>query len=139
MASLMNDVSILYVVAVCALIIKEDKVLAMRRSQKKDAGAGLWEALSGRVDLDEEPLDTVKREILEECGLEVTVQAEPVTAYAATRLDKPMIVIVYKANYLSGAVTMSDEHDDYAWLTAAEFAERSTLTKLVEIVKWVLP
>ncbi len=138
MASLVKDASVLYVVAVCALIIKEDKVLAMRRSQKKDAGAGLWEALSGRVDLGEEPLDTVKREILEECGLEVTVQAEPVTAYSATRLDKPMIVIVYKAHYLSGAVSMSDEHDDYAWLTASEFAKRSSLTKLVDIVNTVM-
>lgn len=130
--------STFYVVAVCAVIVRNGKILAMRRSMTKDAGAGLWETLSGRVDLGEEPFDTVQREILEECGLSVKVEPQPFTVYQAKRNDKPMIVIVYRATYLSGEVQMSDEHDDFAWLSAAEFAELSTLTKLIKIVKAVL-
>jgi 8-oxo-dGTP pyrophosphatase MutT (NUDIX family) len=124
----------LYVVAVAAIIIRDGKVLAMRRATTKDAGAGLWETLSGRVPLGEEPLDAVKREILEESQLTVKVEPQPFTTYHAKRKDLPMLVIVYRAHYVSGEVILSEEHDDYAWLTPAEFARRSTLTKLVETV-----
>ena len=134
----MNEESTLYVVAVCAIIVKDNKVLSMRRSKKKDAGAGLWETLSGRVDLGEEPLECVRREIAEECGLAVEVEPHPFTVYQAKRIDKPMIVIVYKAKYLSGNVHMSDEHDSFAWLSAKEFAERSPLNKLVKAVEQAL-
>jgi 8-oxo-dGTP diphosphatase len=124
----------LYVVAVAAIILRDGKVLAMRRAATKDAGAGLWETLSGRVPLGEEPLGAVKREILEESQLTVNVEPQPFTAYQAKRKDLPMLVIVYRAHYVSGEVVLSDEHDDYAWLSPAEFAERSTLAKLVETV-----
>jgi 8-oxo-dGTP diphosphatase len=124
----------LYVVAVAAIIFREEKILAMRRAATKDAGAGLWETLSGRVPLGEEPLESVKREILEESNLTVEVEPQPFTIYQAKRKDLPMMVIVYKAKYLSGEVLMSDEHDAFDWLTPEEFAERSTLTKLVETV-----
>jgi 8-oxo-dGTP diphosphatase len=124
----------LYVVAVAAIIFREGKILAMRRAATKDAGAGLWETLSGRVLLGEEPLATVKREILEESSLGVEVEPQPFTVYQATRKNLPMMVIVYRAKYVSGKVILSDEHDAYAWLTPEEFAERSTLTKLVETV-----
>jgi 8-oxo-dGTP diphosphatase len=124
----------LYVVAVAAIILREGKVLAMRRALTKDAGAGLWETLSGRVPLGEEPLESVKREIQEECSLTVSVEEQPFTAYQAFRNTVPMIVIVYRAHYVSGEVILSEEHDAFDWLTPAEFAERSTLTKLVETV-----
>ena len=130
--------STLYVVAVAAVIIKEGKVLAMRRALTKDAGPGLWETLSGRVQFGEEPFDAVKREIAEECSLEVRLEANPYTVYQASRLDKPMMVIIYRAEYLSGEVQMSEEHDAYAWLSAAEFAKRSSLQKLVDVVAEIL-
>ncbi len=125
----------LYVVAVAAIIIRDGKILAMRRAMTKDAGAGLWETLSGRVPLGEEPLEAVKREVLEESSLTVTVEPQPFTVYQASRKDLPMIVIVYRAHYNSGEVILSEEHDAFAWLFPTEFGERSTLVKLVETVQ----
>lgn len=124
----------LFVVAVAAVIVRGGKVLAMRRAASKDAGAGLWETLSGRLEAGEDPLSAVKREIAEECGLTVAVEPRPVTVYTAERKGLPMVVVVYQARYASGEVVMSDEHDDYAWLLPAEFAARSTLQKLVAVV-----
>lgn len=124
----------LYVVAVAAVIRREGKLLAMRRAKTKDAGPGLWETLSGRVEVGETPLETASREILEECELEVRLEPRPVTCYPATRLGLPMIVIVYAADYLSGEVVLSLEHDRYDWVSPTAFAERSTLTPLVEAV-----
>jgi 8-oxo-dGTP pyrophosphatase MutT (NUDIX family) len=128
-----------WVVAVAALIYRQGKILAMRRSPRKDAGAGLWETLSGRVEPGEQPYDAVVREIQEECGLQVRVETLPVDAYLAKRNDSPMLVIVYRAEHAGGEVLLSEEHDEYRWLTPAEFAGLTTLTRLAEAVKNFTP
>lgn len=110
----------------------------MRRARTKDAGAGLWETLSGRVEAGEDPLETARREVREECGLRVAFEARPLTAYTATRLDHPMIVLVYAADYRCGEVTLSAEHDAYAWLTPEAFAARTPLAKLAAAVRLAL-
>lgn len=128
----------IHVVAVAALVVREGRVLAMRRASHNLAGPGLWETISGRVELGEEPLAAVQREITEESGLRVEVERRPFAAYAATRRGRPMIVILFRARHLSGEVRISDEHEDHAWLSADEFAERSTLGPLVEAVRCAL-
>lgn len=125
----------LYVVAVAAVILRDARVLAMRRAARKRAGPGLWETLSGRVEAGEEPAEAAAREIVEECGLEVELDPRPVTAYRALRLGRPMIVIVYRARYRAGSVTLSEEHDDFAWLTPEEFGRTSDLGPLVRAVE----
>lgn len=124
----------MFVVAVAAIIFKDSRVLAMKRSKNKDAGPGLWETLSGRIEADEEPVEALKREIDEECGLAVKVDPRPITAYSARRKGFPMVLIVYRAFYEAGDVIISDEHDEYKWVTPDEFAELSSLTRLVDVV-----
>jgi 8-oxo-dGTP diphosphatase len=128
----------LHVVAVAALVIKDRRVLAMRRAPTNLAGPGLWETLSGRVEQGEEPKAAVAREIAEECGLEVELETRPFDAYAATRRGHPMVVILYRARHVAGEVRLSPEHDAYAFLTADEFAQRSTLLPLVNVVRRAL-
>ena len=79
-----------FVLAVAAVIVRDDRVLAMRRSSAKDAGAGLWETVSGRVEADEAPLDAIAREVREETGLVVAIDPRPIDAYTARRGDAPM-------------------------------------------------
>jgi 8-oxo-dGTP diphosphatase len=122
-----------HVAAVAAVIVREGRVLAMRRAAHKP-GAGLWETLSGRLEPGEAPLDAVAREIREESGLEVVVDPRPVDSYAGRRGDAPMIVVVYRARWVAGEVRRSDEHDDHAWWTPEEFRERSSLTRLADAV-----
>ena len=129
-----QDVRGAHVVAVAALIVRAGRVLSLRRAPDNLAGPGLWETVSGRVEQGEQPRDALRREIAEECGLEVELETRPFTAYAATRRDKPMIVILYRARYMAGEVKLSAEHDDHAWLSAAEFAQRSSLRLLCDAV-----
>ena len=77
----------LFVVAVAVIVRREGTFLAMRRALTKDAGPGLWEALSRRVEVGETPLEAAAREVWEECGLKVRLEPRPVTSYPATRLD----------------------------------------------------
>ena len=134
----MSQRSAKHVAAVAVLVIKDGRVLSLRRSVDKDAAPGVWEALSGRVEPGEDPLETAEREVLEECGLEVKIERRPWTAYAADRAGEPMLVVVYRAAYVAGEVRMSGEHDAYAWRTADTFAASTTLTALVEAVESAL-
>lgn len=134
-----------HVVAVAALIVRSGenpheapRILALRRAPTNLAGAGLWETVSGRIEHGEEPLAAVLREIDEESALEVTIDPRPYATYAARRRGLPMIVILFHARYRAGEVRLSAEHDAYAWLTAADFRDRSTLSPLVEVVARVL-
>jgi 8-oxo-dGTP diphosphatase len=120
-----------YVVAVAAVVLREGRLLAMRRSAHREAGPGLWETPSGRLQLGESPRDAVLREIREESGLVVAVRPRPVTAYQARRAGEPMVVIVYAADHVAGEVVFSEEHDAFAWVTPEEFARVSPLQPLV--------
>lgn len=131
-----------HVVAVAGLVVRpfdqELRVLALRRAAGNRAGPGLWETVSGRIEHGEEPLAAVQREIVEESGLEVEVEPRPLATYAARRRGMPMIVILYRARYRAGEVQLSDEHDAFAWLSAADFRARSTLLPLVAVVEQAL-
>src|SRR5688572_26223882 len=103
----------------------------MRRSLRKDAAPGAWEALSGRVEAGEQPLDAARREALEESGLRVTLDPRPVRAYGTTRLGRDMVVIAYRGRAARGTPALSDEHDAWAWMSLRRFARACPFPALV--------
>lgn len=125
----------LQLVAVTGVVIRDGKVLAMRRAATKDAAAGAWETVSGRVEPGENPLDAIVREIDEETGLQVRIDPRPVDVYAAHRGATPMTVIVYRVEWVGGEVNRSAEHDAHAWWTPGEFEANSTLERLAEAIR----
>lgn len=127
-----------FVVAVAAVIVREDRVLAMRRAGTKDAAPGTWETCSGRVQQDEQPRDALGREVLEETGLEVSISDRPIDAYTMRRRDRPMVVIVYRAEWIAGEVRRSDEHDAHAWWTQAELEASAMPPRLIEAIRRAL-
>jgi len=128
-----------HVAAVAVLVLHEGRVLALRRAPDAEAAPGVWEALSGRIEPGEAPRATARREVREEAGLDVAVEARPWTAYAATRAGEPMIVIVYRAvPHDVPEVVRSHEHDAHAWLDADAFAAHSPIAPLVDAVRTAL-
>jgi 8-oxo-dGTP diphosphatase len=127
-----------HIVAVAGLVVRGSRVLALRRAATNLAGPGLWETVSGRIEQGEEPSVALVREIAEETTLQVRVEERPWDAYAASRAGEPMIVVLYRARYLRGEVRLSHEHDAFAWLSASEFRERSSLVRLCRAVDGAL-
>jgi len=123
-----------FVAAVVVAVFDEERVLALRRAATKDAAPGLWECVSGRVAIDEDPLAAAEREVREETGLDVAIVPRPVDAYTARRNESPMLVVCYRADVIGGELTISDEHDAHEWLTTEAFAERTTAKRLAEAV-----
>ena len=102
-------------VAVVVVVVREDRVLLIRRAAESEAGAGIWESVSGRVEPGEQPRDAAIREAREETGLAVDVGEAPVDAYAMERRGRPMIVLVYRGDAPAGEVRRSAEHDAHDW------------------------
>jgi 8-oxo-dGTP diphosphatase len=124
-----------FVAAAAIFLFRGDRLLAMRRSPKKDAAPGAWEAISGRLQPGEQPHDAARRECFEETGLRPSIDPVPVTAYTAKRLASDMLVVGYRADSDAGEVTLSEEHDACAWMTLDEFAAACPFPPLVEAAR----
>ncbi|MCA9603365.1 MAG: NUDIX domain-containing protein [Polyangiales bacterium] len=124
------------IVAVSVVVVRAGRVLAMKRAATKDAGAGAWEVVSGRVEAGEDPASAALREVHEETGLEVTLHPRPVDTYAAMRGSEPMVVIVFRADAADGAsdVRLSAEHDAFAWSTPEEARALTPFSRLRDAI-----
>lgn len=126
-------------VAVTVLVFRDGRMLSMRRAATQAAGPGLWEGVSGRVKVGEDPADAARREIAEETGLKVRVHPRPVIAYAALRRGEPMTVIVFRADHLAGEVVLSEEHDAHRWCELSELTEIGVPVQLADAARSVWP
>lgn len=110
-----------FIVAAAVFVFRETRFLALRRCASRSVIPGAWEVVAGKVEPGESPYETARREVHEETGMTVALEARPITAYQATYKTEPMIVLVYRGQGCSQAVRLSREHDAKAWVTGAEF------------------
>ncbi|CRK61648.1 putative mutT-like protein [Alloactinosynnema sp. L-07] len=99
-------------VVVGAAIVRDGRLLAQQRAYPA-ATAGLWELPGGRVEPDESDVDAVRRECLEELGVEVT-PLDVIGPDVVLRDD--LVLRVYGATLDSGEPHPHD-HQALAWLT----------------------
>ncbi|HEY8347406.1 MAG TPA: (deoxy)nucleoside triphosphate pyrophosphohydrolase [Symbiobacteriaceae bacterium] len=92
-------------------------ILCARRSPHMAQG-GLWEFPGGKIEAGESPAESLRREIREELGCEITVgpQVADVT-YAYP--DRVVRLITYRARLVSGQPTPR-EHAELRWLPPGE-------------------
>ena len=104
-------------VSVAAVIIAEDgAVLAIERRDNKH-----WEPPGGILELDEGPLDGLRREVLEETGLHI----EPVALSGVYKnMPKNIIALVFRCRVIGGSPRTSTETEQVAWLTREEVNDR---------------
>lgn len=108
----------LFLVAVGVIVVRQGRVLALRRAPHKP-GAGIWESVSGRVAHGEALEDAAHRELREETGLTARRLVGPVDAYVMDRAGTPMCLVVYRAD-VEGKAQRSSEHDALAWWSVDE-------------------
>jgi len=102
-------------IVVGTAIVRERAVLAQQRAYPPDA-AGKWELPGGRIEPGEPDVDAVRRECVEELGVDVRV-GEPVGPDVA--LNDRMLLRVYRAELTEpDAVPHPRDHQALRWLTA---------------------
>ena len=98
--------------------------LALRRA----AGTrcpGTWEAVHGKIERGESPTDAARREVREETGFEVRrLYSVTVNPFFVVPTGTVELAVVFVAVVGRGALVLSEEHDDHAWLPRAAARRR---------------
>ena len=107
----------LSVAALCVTRSADGRWLAGRRAPWLSSWPGRWAlGAGGAVDVGENPVDTLTRELREEWS----VAPERLQVEALVRLPHQLVMLVGQAWLAEGAqVTPDDEHDAHAWWPAA--------------------
>ncbi len=100
----------------CIVRAADGRWLAGRRALWLASWAGRWAlGAAGSVEVDEDPIDTLQRELLEEWS----VAPERMRIEALVLLPSHVAMLVGQAWLHDGAsVTPDDEHDEFAWWPA---------------------
>jgi 8-oxo-dGTP diphosphatase len=101
-----------------------DQYLLLKRASHRDAGAGAWECVTGRVDQGESFEQAVYREIHEELGVNSQIEFIIGTSHfyrGETVPENEMLGVRYLCTLDNPAmIRITNEHSEYRWLTAEE-------------------
>jgi len=110
-------------VCVSALLEREGRYLALRRSVHAVKRPGEWEIPGGAAEFGEDPCDAIVREVSEETGLKaespetIGLASEVVTDDGAVC---HRVELIFVAREPRGEVRLSDEHEVFDWVTIDE-------------------
>jgi 8-oxo-dGTP diphosphatase len=114
-------------IAMKAVIVKDGKVLLLREAAtyKDGTQVGRYHMPGGRIEAGENFEEALRREIKEETGLTVDIvqpvyvgEWRPVIREVAHQI----IGVFFICRPTSEEISLSDEHDDYKWVTKEDFS-----------------
>jgi 8-oxo-dGTP diphosphatase len=102
-----------------------EKILLLKISSNSGHDAGLWEIPGGKVKKDEFFDEALKREYLEETGLEINIESlykVVENKYIACKSSQKInsIQLIMSVTVSSNDVKISSEHSDYGWFSKKE-------------------
>lgn len=100
-------------------------------------GREYWDIPGGRIDSDETILETLTRELKEELpGIGAFIFGEAIEAYRLPRdisNDLGLVLIFYAVHAQPFEMHISNEHQDYRWVTKETLPELLTSTVSIEL------
>ncbi len=121
-----------------ALICFKGKILLLQESTKYKDGtnAGKFDVAGGRITPGERFDEALKREVLEETGLNVKV-GKPFfvnESWPVVRGEKWQVIrIFFEAFPEDGRVTLSEDHETYIWIDPKDFGKHHIIENLVPV------
>jgi len=109
--------------SVGAIVLKNDKILLVLRGQEPSRGK--WSIPGGIVEPGETIREAARREVLEECGVEIELGdvvevLDAIVRDEDGRVQYHYILIDLLATYLGGKLTVGSDIDDARWVTEEE-------------------
>ena len=130
--------------AAAALVVDDaGRLLLARRAVEPDAG--LWDTPGGFLDEGEEPLSALRRELLEEAGVEIAVGdffGMYLDRYGRGDDAQYVLNLVWRAAIVSGEVEAADDVSELAWFApdALPPAEELAFSWLAVCLRdWAVP
>lgn len=129
------------VVAVGAIVVKDGKVLLVRRG--REPSLGLWSLPGGAVKTGERLEEAVAREVKEECGIDVKVEdvvevVERIQADRDGRVQYHYVIVDFLAFWRRGRLQAASDISEALWVETSAI-KRLRLTKgLAQVVEKAL-
>jgi 8-oxo-dGTP diphosphatase len=125
------------ILAVSAAIIRDGKVLIVRRAQPP--AKGVYTLPGGGVEVGESLTGAVVREVREETGLAVEPVAlagyrEAIVRDREGRIERHFVILPFAARWTAGEPVLNEELSESKWRDPAELAGLTTTQGLTEIV-----
>ncbi len=118
-------------VAVSAIIFKEERILMIKRS--KEPGKGKWSIPGGRLELGETLYEAARREVHEECSIRIEIECvfhttDRIIRDEEDRVKYHFILVDVLAKYSSGETRAQSDTEECRWVTTRELAELDITT-----------
>jgi len=112
------------------LIDGDPKFLMLKRSPHVLYG-GIWQCVTGKIEIDEIPIDAAVRELMEETGLSPINKwtVDQVNHFYEAQHDRMNLIPIFGVEVDSLSINLSDEHCDYKWCKIDEAVKLFTWTQ----------
>jgi len=107
-------------------IVSDGRLLLLQRRLNDVQKPGIWELPGGRLELAEDPFVGMKREVLEETGLEVEVLMPFSVRHFARDDGQTITMLVFLCKAFEENVKLSEEHIAFEWVQAEKAKEKIT-------------
>lgn len=112
------------------------EILLVKRS-KKSSYPDYWQLVEGKMESDESPEETIKREIMEEAKIRIdNIELKSVyhNEIEAKGLKYLCFRMVFDVVTISNDIELSDEHTDFGWFNKKSIDKLSLLPGTKEIL-----
>jgi len=128
---------------VTSFIIKDNKFLLLKRSEKVKSMKGLWAGVSGIIEKNEEPLDRAKIEIFEELGIkedeiQLLKAAEQMKIKSPQYKNHEWQIFPFLFETKNSEIKLNWENSDFKWIEADELSNHETVPSLEKVLSNLL-
>ena len=125
-------------VGVGAIVLDGGRVLLVRRGQPPLAGR--WSLPGGMLELGETTAEAARREVAEECGLQIRVGElagilDRVVRDAEGRVRYHLVLVDYVATVESGELCAASDADEAQWVEVDEVERLETTDGLLDMIR----
>lgn len=130
----------LHIVAVTGFLEKDGKFLILKRSEKEIANPGEWTIPGGKVEGSDGILDTLRKEIKEETGLDIEGGFEFLGDDEFTRPDGYHVVIPKFRVIVKDSEVKIDKNDfdDFAWVDSTNIDDYKIISNVKKTLEQLL-
>lgn len=96
----------------------ETRLLITKRG-KTSSHPGIWEFPGGKLEPNESPLEALKREIMEEVGLQI-IEAKWLTEFSHSYDQKKISLTVFLVSKFSGIASCCELQTEMQWVSISE-------------------